>query len=529
MAFNLPAAISLHRDSADDNVGSIGTGLTLRSKSQGNLPITDYASRIQYNAPTSATGTAEGVFFGFTDQTTVGSVDLFLHSTLFIWSVQFNAPNRIQISDLANGGMRFWLGSGTDPTNNYREYFIGGNDTPFGASIAGAVTICIDLADTSHDNQVGNFDKTQVSAYGLGIVRFNLGSTGYGDLLAQRSILMSSSNGEFDFYDIPTFTGNSSFDDAISLVQGSDYTDKIGNWATKSGSSIFLPVPFSIGDGSSAVSFDDNGASIVSPASNADNQENFRITTNAMRVYLNTRNSFEDGVTLSGNYNWGSPAPWDFSQDYPAVVADLSGTFTGMGNFTMGRSCYLSGTVSLADGYSLISSGANLDDATINNDLTIQTTDVTAYDNLTVVGNIQFAIAGSFSFTNSRIKSLANISGGNITITLDNTTIEIPPTDPSITIVQAPRTLTLTGLQLNSEVRVYEAGTRTELAGIEDAVKRIPADLDATFTFDNLSVNRVDIVIHHVSYEYLKISGANTENNLTLPIQQRFDRSYANG
>ena len=520
MSFNLPSPVSLHTATANDNVGSIGTGLTLRSKSQGNLPITDYASRIQYNAPSSTTGIAEGVFFGFTDQTTVGNIDLFLHSTLFIWSVQFNAPNRIQISDLANGGMRFWLGSGTDPQNNYREYFIGGNDTTFGASIAGAVTICIDLSDTSHDNQVGNFDQTQVSAYGLGIVRFNLGSTGYGDLLAQRSILMSSSNGEFDFYDIPTFTGNSSFDDAVALVQGSDYTDKIGNWVTKSGSSIFLPVPFSFGDGSSSIAFNDNGVSVVSPASNATNQENFRLTNNAMRVYLNTRNSVRDSVTLSGSYNWGTPAAWDFSQDYPAVVADLSGTFTGMGNFTMGRSCYLSGTVSLADGYKLIVSGANLDEATINNDVTLETDDTTAFSSVTIVGDVELKVAGGYSFTNSSVKSFSNTSGGNIIIEVDNTTIQFPPTDPSITIVQAPRTLTLTGLQANSEVRIYEANTVTEIAGTENS--------GTTFADSTISVNTVDIVIHNIAYEHIRISGANTVSNLELPVQQRFDRSYSN-
>jgi len=79
--------------------------------------------------------------------------------------------------------------------------------------------------------------------------------------------------------------------------------------------------------------------------------------------------------------------------------------------------------------------------------------------------------------------------------------------------------LNLTGLQSNSEVRVYDAGTTTELAGVENS--------GTTFTA-NISASSVDIVIHSLGYEYQKIEGANTSSNLTLPIQQRVDRNYRN-
>ena len=79
--------------------------------------------------------------------------------------------------------------------------------------------------------------------------------------------------------------------------------------------------------------------------------------------------------------------------------------------------------------------------------------------------------------------------------------------------------LNLTGLQSNSEVRVYDAGTTTELAGVENS--------GTTFTA-NISASSVDIVVHSLGYEYQKIEGANTSSNLTLPIQQRVDRNYRN-
>jgi len=145
---------------------------------------------------------------------------------------------------------------------------------------------------------------------------------------------------------------------------------------------------------------------------------------------------------------------------------------------------------------------------------------VEAHEDLTVTGSIQFQVAGSYSFKDSSVASFSNTSGGNITIEVDNTTITYPPTDPTITIVQAPRTLTLTGLQANSEVRIYEANTVTEIAGTENS--------GTTFADSTISVNTVDIVIHNIAYEHIRISGANTVSNLELPVQQRFDRSYSN-
>ena len=82
------------------------------------------------------------------------------------------------------------------------------------------------------------------------------------------------------------------------------------------------------------------------------------------------------------------------------------------------------------------------------------------------------------------------------------------------------RTLSLTGLQANSEIRVFEAGTTTELAGVEDS--------GTTFSDDTIAVSSVDIVVHNINYEYIRITGADTTSNLSLPIQQRFDRSYSN-
>jgi len=516
MAFNLPPAFSLHEDSADDNVGSIGTNLVLRAKSGGNLPITNGASRIQYSD--TLDGPAEGVFFGFDNQNTLGLVDTTTNAKILIWSLQFNAPNRIQVATHGLGGIRFWLGSGDSPKNNYREFFIGGNDTPFAASQAGPITICIDLGDSSYQNTVGTFVPTNVTAYGIAAKHSSLAGSQYGEIHTQRAFLLDVKKISAT---LPYFSDTSNFDSAVTAVQGTDYTNKIGSWITKSGTSFFVPCPFAFGNGTDPCSFNDSGVTVVSPASNATNQENFRLTNTAMSVYLNTRNNAADSVSLSGSYVWGTPAPWDFSQNYPAVVANLSGSFSGMGDFTMGSSVNASGTFTVADGYLVISSGATLDNATFNSGLNISTTGVTDYSGLTVNGNIDFAAAGSYSFTDSSMSSISNTSGGNITVQLSNTTIQYASIDPSITVVSAPRTLTLTGLQQNSEVRIFEAGTTIPVDGIEES--------EETFTAFAVNVNSVDVVVHSIAYEYLRVAGVNTTNNVELPIQQRFDRSYQNG
>jgi hypothetical protein len=139
---------------------------------------------------------------------------------------------------------------------------------------------------------------------------------------------------------------------------------------------------------------------------------------------------------------------------------------------------------------------------------------------LNVVLDATAAQAFSLSGSTLTIKSSEYI--GNITttgtITLSNgaTFIGTFTDSGGITTVS---TLTLTGLQSNSEVRVFNAGTTTELAGVENS--------GTTFTA-NISASSVDIVVHSLGYEYQKIEGADTSSNLTLPIQQRADRNYRN-
>ena len=83
-----------------------------------------------------------------------------------------------------------------------------------------------------------------------------------------------------------------------------------------------------------------------------------------------------------------------------------------------------------------------------------------------------------------------------------------------------PATLTVSPLVVGSEVRIYAAGTATELAGVEASGASFQAALTAA---------SVDVVIHSLGYlnireKALDMSGG----DVSLPVSQVFDRQYEN-
>jgi len=92
----------------------------------------------------------------------------------------------------------------------------------------------------------------------------------------------------------------------------------------------------------------------------------------------------------------------------------------------------------------------------------------------------------------------------------------------TINVVQ----LTLDTMKDNTEVRVYAQGTTTpELAGIENATAGTTDDRN--FAFSLASGLAVDIRIFAIAYEPADILNIKMAES-TIPIQQRFDRTYTN-
>ena len=332
MTFALPTVNNAHEVVVTSNpLFDVGINSpTTGNRTAGNLPITLDASQMTITTD----GQLSGIQFFF--QTSPASYDVSTSTKLLLWHNQFNAPNRIQVNDLANGGVRMRLTSGTTALEtDYKEWNIGGNDSPFAECIKGQVPFVIDLNAGNATATAGTFDNTDVTRYAILInTDFVVGTSGNWNFMAS-SFVLGTEKGDAD---IPVFTGTSSFTDAVTLVQGTDYTNKIGNWIRQTGSVVFIDMPFQIGDNSTSTDFNDNGLTIVSPANNDATDPRFQLTDQAMQVHFNLLDSFTDVATLSGNYLWGTRAKFNLNQTNNALIS-LNGTiFKGMGEISLGGS-----------------------------------------------------------------------------------------------------------------------------------------------------------------------------------------------
>lgn len=137
--------------------------------------------------------------------------------------------------------------------------------------------------------------------------------------------------------------------------------------------------------------------------------------------------------------------------------------------------------------------------------LTLNADNITFNSNSTV--NIEWRGTGSLTWNNTNGSDASNW---------------ISPTGGTVTFVNEA-SLSLSGLQSNSEVRIYTAGTQTELSGVENS------GIEFSYNYLYTSDFNVDIVIHSLGYQYQKIENiALSSIDINLPIQQRVDRNYVN-
>ena len=383
--------------------------------------------------------------------------------------------------------------------------------------------MCIDISDNSNDNVIGTFDPTQISAYGHASVRRNLVGGSTTQTYFQRSFLFTTTKGSSN---LPTFTGVSNFDDAIVVVQGDNYTNKIGSWLTKSGSSFFIPCPFSIGNGVTATNFNDEGVSIVSPASNLPNQENFRLTNNAMRIYLDTING--DSVVLSGSYSWGTAAAWDFNVSNSSTC-QLTGNFVGMGDFTLGSSVIANGNFNLSNGFSVISNeGSNIDDITVQGDLKIQTDFKDSFNGLTVGGTLDFDTAGAYTLTGCNVNNITNSSSGNVVI---NNIASILNTDNAgtgagqVNIISLS-SITFNNLEIGSDIVIKDPSINSD-GNDNNIVERFSDVATTSITWNYTSAPpNINIEVYKTGFKQFKSKGVTTGGTQSINVSQSIDNTY---
>ena len=87
--------------------------------------------------------------------------------------------------------------------------------------------------------------------------------------------------------------------------------------------------------------------------------------------------------------------------------------------------------------------------------------------------------------------------------------------------------LTLTNLQANSEVRVYEG--LTEIMGVENSLTSFTDTYTVPYANGVFTDRTVDIVIHSLGFVPIRLENITlTRENITIPTQQRIDRNYSN-
>ena len=133
-------------------------------------------------------------------------------------------------------------------------------------------------------------------------------------------------------------------------------------------------------------------------------------------------------------------------------------------------------------------------------------------------------ILDSFTFNDSTSIQLEYRGGGTLNVSnLSGSNLEPSKTYASqggTITVSNPSVLALTGLQPNTEVRVYLSGTETELAGVENS--------GTAESFGFFGVSLIDIVIHNLDYVFIRLDAVDVSTSIALPIQQQFDRNYEN-
>lgn len=106
----------------------------------------------------------------------------------------------------------------------------------------------------------------------------------------------------------------------------------------------------------------------------------------------------------------------------------------------------------------------------------------------------------------------SSIYGIQIFTNIDQS-VQYPVTTPTITLI---------GLQPNSEVRILRQSDLYEMAGIENSTTEFSAQ------YDYYEDTEVYIVVHSLGYQYIRLPYTLTAQDASIPIQQQIDRTYSN-
>jgi hypothetical protein len=237
--------------------------------------------------------------------------------------------------------------------------------------------------------------------------------------------------------------------------------------------------------------------------------------------------------TYSGNTHTGYWAPADLGWNFITSAAGVDGTgevitTDAAHGFTTGEAVYYNdeggvASVGLTDGAKYYVNVITTTTLSLHRSRQNAVGDTNRV-NLTASGAETHSLySGRAAVFNDSAGSITlSVAGGGDSPSVRNGT-------GASTTVSNDKSVTFTGLKDNSEVRVYNASTGAEIAGIEDATAGSPDD--RTFQWSAAAGLSVNYVIHNFEsgvtvYQSIRVNGFSVPSvDTLLPVQQVIDRN----
>jgi hypothetical protein len=340
---------------------------------------------------------------------------------------------------------------------------------------------------------------------------------------------------------------NGSFDDFVTEDEG-DANNRWGIVQTRN-DILYVTGVLTIGNTTVNTEFTDSNKVLVFP--------DHRVSNGFCGIDFNASNTGSNTQISSCIFNGKGDLYTndDTRPDYSVTgtvsnVNITSCTFDGFREIS-GQSSTNITDCSFLNGLNIIQNSANLWNSTVISPTNLINTGFFTCDNPTKLDNLTITMGsggghaievttnGTYTFTGHTYTGYASTNGqSNSTIynnSTGNVTINVVGGDvPTVrngasatTTITASVNVTLTGMQDNSEVRVFLQDTTTVVDGIENAIGGSPGD--RSFTFSTAASTALDIRIINKTYEYLLIQYTTTgDASQSIPVQQSFDRTYEN-
>jgi hypothetical protein len=449
-----------------------------------------------------------------------GPITIATGECIFMWHVMLAGD---AIESFLNGGYQLLAG---DDTTNFKAWRVGGNDfsrNPYGGWQNSVV-------DPTNTFNVETGTQTNWTYFGSGInmtKAIQKGDLHGVDATRYGRGTLAVSGGEAANY--ATFAGMATANDDNSTRWGL-FQDQAGSYLWKG--------LMQLGGGPAwgAVDFRDENVNITI-------DQTPRVYNDFNRIQINNAGSRVDwtGINISSVPPTGYMAPGNFVVVGNADINFEGCSFTDMGTFTFLSNSTINGTTfrrcEQVDWGSAAFDGCIFD--TTRASAALYCEDLEDIDNCTFSGDgnsnaIHMAAAGSYTFvgntftgygaSGSPSAAIYHHSGGHLIVNVQGgdspTVFNIVG---STSEVNNPVILTLTNLVSGSEVRIYTAGTQTELSGVEDSA------LSHQYPYTYAASTYVDMVIHHVDYVYIRLENyLLLDTSTSIPIQQQSDRWYSN-